>query len=153
MQLSVQKSFLENQWLAVITRILVILWISSSHVWKGVVTTMCRQILPLRNLNTKVQHWLYSVWLYGGWDRYWTAVPYVQIFWQMITWSHAFRNETPHTQRQTLRFFKLKLSGLEQQKRNLSKHTSVSNRCLEASYYVSKRVVKVGKPCTIAEAL
>ncbi len=52
-----------------------------------------------------------------------------------------------------LDFFKLKLSGLEQQKRNLSKHTSVSNRCLEASYNVSKRVAKVGKPHTIAEAL
>ncbi len=37
-----------------------------------------------------------------------------------------------------LDFFKLKLSGLEQQKRNLSKHTSVANRCLKASYYVSK---------------
>ncbi|KAI2646338.1 Zinc finger BED domain-containing protein 5 [Labeo rohita] len=52
-----------------------------------------------------------------------------------------------------LDFFKLKLSGLEQQKRNLSKHTSVSNRCLEASYYVSKRVSKLGKPHTIADAL
>ncbi len=51
----------------------------------------------------------------------------------------------------------LAISGLEQQKHNLSKHISVSNRCLEASYEtpigVSKRVVKVGKPHTIAEAL
>ncbi|KAI2645926.1 Zinc finger BED domain-containing protein 5 [Labeo rohita] len=33
------------------------------------------------------------------------------------------------------------------------KHASVSNRCLETSYYVSKRVAKLGKPHTIAEAL
>ncbi len=52
-----------------------------------------------------------------------------------------------------LDFFKLQLSGLEQQKCNLSKHTSVSNTCLEASYYVSKWVAEVGKPHTIAEAL
>ncbi|KAI2647347.1 SCAN domain-containing protein 3 [Labeo rohita] len=52
-----------------------------------------------------------------------------------------------------LDFFKLNLSGLEQQKCNLSKHTSVSNRCLDTSYYVSKPVAKLEKPYTIAEAL
>ncbi len=64
------------------------------------------------------------------------------------------KNETPDTQRQTLRFFLIKLNlALNSRKCNLSKHTLVPNRCLEASYYVSKRVAKVGKPHTIAEAL
>ncbi len=66
---------------------------------------------------------------------------------------HHLETKHPTLKDKSLDLFKLKLSGLEQQKRNLSKHTSMSNRCLEASNYVSIRVAKVGKPHTIAEAL
>ncbi len=59
----------------------------------------------------------------------------------------------PTLKDKSLNCFYIKLSGLEQKKRNLSKHTSVSNRFLDASYYISKRVAKVGKPHTIAEVL
>src|SRR4029434_8857552 len=42
-------------------------------------------------------------------------------------------------------FFKQKRDCLQQQQ------TTISKQCLEASYVVAHRIVKLGKPCTIAE--
>uniref|UniRef100_A0A8C9RPX8 Zinc finger BED domain-containing protein 5-like n=1 Tax=Scleropages formosus TaxID=113540 RepID=A0A8C9RPX8_SCLFO len=66
-----------------------------------------------------------------------------------------FHLETKHPKLKDkpLDFLKLKLSCLTQQKRTISKHTSVSNKCLEASYCISQRVARLGKSHTIAEAL
>ncbi|KAK3540088.1 hypothetical protein QTP70_025653 [Hemibagrus guttatus] len=65
------------------------------------------------------------------------------------------KRQTKHPQLKDkfLDFFKLKLSCLTQQKHTISKHTSVSNKCLEASHYISQRVFRLGKSHTIAEAL
>ena len=49
-------------------------------------------------------------------------------------------------------FFKHKRDGLQQQRTTMSKHSTVSNQCLEASYVVAHRI-ELGKPHTIAETL
>uniref|UniRef100_A0A8C9QX36 Zinc finger BED domain-containing protein 5-like n=1 Tax=Scleropages formosus TaxID=113540 RepID=A0A8C9QX36_SCLFO len=56
----------------------------------------------------------------------------------------------PTLKDKSLDFFRLKLSCLTQQKRTISKHTSVSNKCLEASYCVSQRIARFH---TITEVL
>ena len=50
-------------------------------------------------------------------------------------------------------FFKHKRDGLQQQRTTMSKHSTVSKQCLEASYVVAHRIAKLGKPHTIAETL
>ena len=49
-------------------------------------------------------------------------------------------------------FFKHKRDGLQQQRTTMSKHSTVSKQCLEASY-VAHRIAKLSKPHTIAETL
>ena len=49
--------------------------------------------------------------------------------------------------------FKHKRDGLQQQRTTMSKHSTVSKQCLEASYVVAHRIAKLGKPHTIAETL
>src|SRR4029434_3628564 len=46
-----------------------------------------------------------------------------------------------------------KRDGLQQQRTTMSKHSTVSKQCLEASYVVAHRIAKLGKPHTIAETL
>ena len=50
-------------------------------------------------------------------------------------------------------FFKNKRDGLQQQRTTMSKYSTVSKQCLEASYVVAHRIAKLGKPHTIAETL
>ena len=47
-------------------------------------------------------------------------------------------------------FFKHKRDGLQQQRTTMTKHSTVSKQCLEASYVVAHRI-ELGKPHTIAE--
>ena len=62
---------------------------------------------------------------------------------------------TKHTEfkEKPVDFFKRKRDGLQQQKNTISKHSTVSKQCLEASYVVAHRIAKLGKPHTIAETL
>ena len=59
----------------------------------------------------------------------------------------------PEFKEKPVDFFKRKRDGLQQQKTTISKHSTVSKQCLEASYVVAHRIAKLGKPHTIAETL
>ena len=59
----------------------------------------------------------------------------------------------PDLKEKPVDFFKRKRDCLQQQQSTISKHSTFSKQCLEASYVVAHRFAKPGKPHTIAETL